>query len=204
MKICNFEMHKSDLGRGMRRTNLETSHCGNEQTISDHATATPLNTESRQGRLPAAKLVGTMSGSSTPVFISTPVNQGDNPIQQLTELFSQISQQISNSTALQLASNRASTAGVSQHNHLHSSGETQPIETHNLDLSKLSVVIKSDAHEPPVFRGDGSENCSIQEREEIVKANLKNKGCQVSEQAEEILNRLIGKARDVVKIGNSQ
>ena len=68
-----------------------------------------------------------------------------------------------------------------------------------LDLSQLSLVLKPDAREPPVFRGDGADRCSIDEWIELMSTYLRRKNAVTSEQSDEILIRLMGRAKDVVR-----
>lgn len=68
------------------------------------------------------------------------------------------------------------------------------------EWSKLNLVLKSDIREPPPFRGDGTDRVSVTEWQEMMQVYLNKKGYTVSEQGPEILDRLLGRARDVVKI----
>ncbi|XP_064423478.1 uncharacterized protein LOC135360402 [Latimeria chalumnae] len=91
---------------------------------------------------------------------------------------------------------------------LHTPGNTPESNSHcsrhdqpsMLDLSKMSVIVKSDIKEPPVFRGDDSEKYNVHEWEEVMEIYLRKKRYAVHEKAEEILSKLMGKARDIVKI----
>ncbi|KAI5089736.1 interleukin-1 receptor accessory protein-like 1-A isoform X1, partial [Silurus meridionalis] len=68
-----------------------------------------------------------------------------------------------------------------------------------LDLSQLNVVLKSDEKEPPVFRGDGSGKCNIQEWVDMMQRYLRKRNI-VTEQADEIISHLMGRAKDIVKV----
>ena len=70
-----------------------------------------------------------------------------------------------------------------------------------MDPSLLNVVIRSEAKEPVGFKGDGRDGHTVQEWEEMMMVYLKKKGVPAAEQAEEVLSKLSGRARDVVKVG---
>ncbi|KAK0138964.1 hypothetical protein N1851_024508 [Merluccius polli] len=57
-----------------------------------------------------------------------------------------------------------------------------------------------DVKEPPVFRGDNSDKCSVREWVEIVEMYFVKRNIPAHQQSQDILARLMGKARDVVKV----
>lgn len=68
-------------------------------------------------------------------------------------------------------------------------------------LSKLKVVVKSDAKAPPYFRGDHADMFSVHEWEDMMKCYLNRVQCDThAEMYDLIMSRLTGKARDVVKM----
>ena len=69
------------------------------------------------------------------------------------------------------------------------------------DWSKVNFVMKSDMCEPPTFRGDGTEICTVYEWQEMMKTYLVKKGYKMPEQGHEIMERLMGRAKNLVKIG---
>ncbi|XP_051809235.1 uncharacterized protein LOC127535394 isoform X2 [Acanthochromis polyacanthus] len=69
-----------------------------------------------------------------------------------------------------------------------------------IDASKLNLVLRSDVNVPPYFRGDGSDKYSICEWEELMRSYLMKQGYSSTECIEEVMNRLLGKARDVTKV----
>lgn len=71
----------------------------------------------------------------------------------------------------------------------------------SVDISNLSLVLKSDVREPVYFRGDGSEKCTVHEWVEMMGIYLRKRGVAAVNQAEEVMCRLMGKARDIVKAG---
>lgn len=70
----------------------------------------------------------------------------------------------------------------------------------NLDLSQLNVILKANVKDPPVFRGDGSDKCDIREWVDMMDRYLKRRHITVIDHAEEIMGRLMGKAKDVVRV----
>lgn len=68
------------------------------------------------------------------------------------------------------------------------------------DWSNLNLVIRhQDVKEPPAFRGDKTDRCTVDEWEELMQTYLNKKGLGVPEQGQEILDRLMGRAKDVVR-----
>ncbi|KAJ8341924.1 hypothetical protein SKAU_G00342150 [Synaphobranchus kaupii] len=57
-----------------------------------------------------------------------------------------------------------------------------------------------DGKAPPYFRGDASDKYSVDEWEELMDVYLKKKGVPLAEHHQEITSKLMGKARDIVKI----
>lgn len=69
------------------------------------------------------------------------------------------------------------------------------------DMSRLSVVVKTDAKEPAVYRGDSTDKYTVQEWIDVMNTYLRKKGCSAGEQADEILSHLLGRAKNIVKVG---
>ena len=69
------------------------------------------------------------------------------------------------------------------------------------DISGMGLVLKSDVKAPGFFRGDGSEKCTVQEWEELMLVYMRRKGFNTQEQSDEVLSKLMGRARDVVRVG---
>ncbi|KAK6490748.1 hypothetical protein HHUSO_G5409, partial [Huso huso] len=76
----------------------------------------------------------------------------------------------------------------------------EPINSSLPDLSKLSLVLKSDVKEPLHFKGDESDKYSIGHWIGVMETYLKKKGFTQQERAEEVLCKLVGRARDIVKV----
>jgi len=60
--------------------------------------------------------------------------------------------------------------------------------------------MQSEAKEPPVFRGDGTDKFSVHEWEDLMDTYLRKRGIPMLEHHHEILSRLMGKAKDIVRI----
>lgn len=69
------------------------------------------------------------------------------------------------------------------------------------EVSSMGLVLKSDVKAPGFFRGDGSEKCTVQEWEELMVVYMRKKGFSAQEQSEEVMSKIMGRARDVVRVG---
>lgn len=70
-----------------------------------------------------------------------------------------------------------------------------------VDLSKLHLSVSTSSIEPLPFRGDSTDKLPVSDWEESVKVYLTKKGIQLSDQVDEVLSKLQGRARDVVRVG---
>ena len=70
----------------------------------------------------------------------------------------------------------------------------------DLNMTGVKLVMKTDVKEPPYFRGDGTDKHTVHEWEEIMSVYLNKRGVSSQEQSQEIMSRLMGKARDIVKV----
>lgn len=111
----------------------------------------------------------------------------------MLELIKTMGQEIGNSIVTSLSSSNAHSQKVDP--------QTVPLSPKIPDWSQVNLVMKADVREPPTFRGDGTDKCNVYEWEEMMQTYLKRKGFEVSEQGVEIMDRLMGRAKDVVKIG---
>ncbi len=119
--------------------------------------------------------------------------QSDQPNQWQTmaDLMKQLGSEIGNQIAASLSS---AGQNVQRDNLSAQHPSAQP------NLSNLNLVIRhQDIKEPPTFRGDKTDRCTIGEWEELMQTYLNKKGYSVSEQGQEILDRLMGRAKDVVR-----
>lgn len=130
------------------------------------------------------------------VQTSTPITDAD-AFRQLSGMVGQLGAQIGESIVAKLMS-----SGV-----VNRSGDVQtqtPARNPSCDLTKCdsSHVTVHVAHDKDLktFKGDGTDNVSVQDWIDMTKIFLKKRGTPVHEQAEEIMGHLLGKAKDVVKI----
>lgn len=70
----------------------------------------------------------------------------------------------------------------------------------DLNLTGVKLVLQSDVKEPPVFQGDGSDKNTVCEWEELMEVYLRKRAIPVNEQHSEIMSKLMGKAKDIVRI----
>ncbi|XP_029937360.1 uncharacterized protein LOC115380357 [Myripristis murdjan] len=70
-----------------------------------------------------------------------------------------------------------------------------------VDTSLVNLVARAKVKEPVFFKGDGLDAYTIHEWETVVMMYLRKRAIPVNEQAEEVMSRLMGKAREVVKVG---
>lgn len=69
-----------------------------------------------------------------------------------------------------------------------------------LDTSRLNVVVQSDVKPPPFFRGDHADTCTVHEWEDLMQSYLRRRKCSTADMYDAITSRLMGKARDIVKV----
>lgn len=169
-------------GRGVLRF-IQAHQAGGADRISP-LSSTPIHT--RHDNVPTSTVSQSCAVSDDSVQFSdlnaVPVN-----------LINDIVKQIGSSTGQSIITCLES-GGFGQNKHSDS--------TINMsDLSKVSLVVKQDVNEPPFFRGDGEENICVDEWVETVKVCLRKREVPLKDQADEVLTKLKGKARDVVKVG---
>lgn len=81
------------------------------------------------------------------------------------------------------------------------SGVSQPSSDPTyLNLSGAKFVLQPDTKEPPVFRGDGLDKNTVCEWQELMETYFKKRAMPLSEHHSEIMSKLTGKAKDVVRI----
>lgn len=128
---------------------------------------------------------------------STPVTN-DSTAQQLRDLIGELGSQIGESIASRLLASQSPLTTV-QSPPTHSVKAEAP-ET-MIDLSKVSLIVRPDIKEPPMYRGDGDDKFSTQEWIDMMEAYLHKKNLSTSDQNDEILSHLLGKAKSIVKVG---
>ncbi len=75
-----------------------------------------------------------------------------------------------------------------------------PSDSTYLNLTGAKLVLQSDVKEPPVFRGDGSDKNTVCEWEELMEVYFRKRATHLKEQYLEIMTKLMGKAKDAVRI----
>lgn len=132
-----------------------------------------------------------------------PASNEMDTTQQLRDMIEQLGHQIGDSIATRLLASQDSDTTPSNLTPASGTSFKKSDSTHvpSFDLTKVNVVVKSDVREPPIFRGDGSEKCTVQEWIEMVEMYLHKRGYSTSEQAGEILSHLMGRAKNIVKVG---
>ncbi len=78
--------------------------------------------------------------------------------------------------------------------------ESLSADSNSLTMTGVKLVMQSDVKEPPSFRGDGTYKLSIHEWEEQIDVYLRKRGVPIGEQAQEMMSRLLGRARDIIKV----
>lgn len=120
--------------------------------------------------------------------------QSDQPNQWQTMagLMKQLGSEIGN----QIAANLRSAGQNAQRDYVDAQ---QPL-LQSPDLSNFNLIVRhQDIKEPPTFRGDKTDRCTIGEWQELMQAYLNKKGFSTSEQGQEILDKLMGHAKDIVR-----
>lgn len=126
---------------------------------------------------------------------------GEAASAQLTDLLRSIGSEIGESIKMSLMQNAASESPtVSTPDHIKNSSQSFQGCTTVTDASKLNLVLHSDVDVPPYFRGDKSDKCSVFEWEDLMQAYLRQKSSTNAEQVEVVMNRLMGRARDITKV----
>lgn len=134
---------------------------------------------------------------STPVHCEVPALQYtnlDTPVRLTSEQMKEISANISQSVTASLLNNVQSGSPATLAADHSSGGGTL------IDASKLNLVLKSERKEPPFFRGDSTDKYSLCEWEGLMRVYLSKSSCTGKELVDELLSRLLGRARDVTRI----
>lgn len=132
-----------------------------------------------------------------PLF-STPATITENTTQQLRDLIGELGSQIGESIASRLLASQLPVTTQQSPSANPARAETQDT---TIDLSKMSLVVKPDFREPPMYRGDGEDKYSIHEWIDMMDVYLHKRGLSAFEQRDEILNHLLGRAKSIVKVG---
>lgn len=144
---------------------------------------------------PAELPIGQMSFEGP--LHSTPSASSD--LHQLSDMICRLGSQIGESIATKLLS--SGVIGTNETNN--SANQRQDNSCFNTaanESQRFNVIVKSEK-EPVMFRGDNSDKYTVNEWVEMMKCYLKRHDYTVAMQTEEVMGKLMGKARDVVKIG---
>lgn len=136
--------------------------------------------------------------SSTRIKTDCQVPRSDTPSTDLSHLITQLAHEIGQSISAQLCKGNEKGDKVSNNSNV--GLETPSAESHSLNMTGVKLVMHSDVKEPPSFRGDGTDKLSIHEWEEQIDVYLRKRGVPKGEQAQEMISRLGGRARDVIKV----
>lgn len=144
------------------------------------------------GQTPRAGGLGTPRISST--RIQEPQTPQATPNADLSTLISELADQIGQSIAAQLRRDKGTNESV-----LTDSARVE--QAHSmLNLSGVKLVMQSDVKEPPSFRGDSTDKYSVCEWVDLMNMYLVKRNIPTEQQSQEILSRLMGKAKDVVRV----
>ena len=136
-------------------------------------------------------------GNGPVPLTSTPVSSSETEttMRHLGVLIAEIGKHIGDTVTAHL---------ISDLNHVgpqaHSTDNGHQPQSTMVDMSQLNVVVKSEVKDPPTFRGDGTEKCTVGEWVDLMEIFLKKKKVVLADKADEILSKLMGRAKDVVKI----
>ena len=119
--------------------------------------------------------------------------------QQLRDLLGELGTQIGDSVVSRILSNQTLSPTKSPPPPVALSLSGPPPST--LDTSQLNIVVKTDAREPAMYRGDGTDKYTVQEWIDVMDAYLRKKSCPSTEQVDEVLSHLSGRAKNIVKVG---
>ncbi len=130
--------------------------------------------------------------------MSTPNTESD-AITHLTDMVGQLGSQIGESIVSKLLSaGLVNSSNTCQSDSLDNTRfQTRSEQSVSMMVPRLSVHVGS---EHDTFRGDRSDKHCIKEWVDRTKAYIRKQKCPISEQSEEIMSRLAGKAKDIVRI----
>lgn len=123
-----------------------------------------------------------------------------NDLHQLSDMICQLSSQIGESIASKLLS--SGVIGANDTNSI--TCQKQDNSCVNItsanESPRFNVIVKSEK-EPVIFRGDNTDKYTVTEWVEMMKSYLRRHDYNIAMQTEGVMGKLMGKARDVVKIG---
>lgn len=129
---------------------------------------------------------------------STP--SGGNDLHQFSDMIFQLGSQIGESIASKLLSSGVIGTNESNDGTCQKQANACVNNTSVTESPRFNVFVKSEK-EPVVFRGDNTDKYTVTEWVEMMKSYLRRHDYDLPMQTEEVMGKLMGKARDVVKIG---
>ena len=69
-----------------------------------------------------------------------------------------------------------------------------------MNITGVTLVMKTDVKEPPYFRGDGTDRHTVHEWEEMMSVYLNKRGVPPQEYSMEIMSRLMGRLETLLKL----
>lgn len=130
---------------------------------------------------------------------STPVTTDSDSLEQIRDLLGELGTQIGDSVVNRLLANQTTTPLRSPPPP--SSLPLPDSSPFTPNMSRLSVVVKTDAKEPAVYRGDGTDKYTVQEWIDVMDTYMRKRDCLAMEQVDEIISHLSGRAKSIVKVG---
>ncbi|KAL1268812.1 hypothetical protein QQF64_034175 [Cirrhinus molitorella] len=151
-----------------------------------------------------AQTSGAMGITDSPVFSSTRIKtdrqvpNSDTTSTDLSYLITQLAHEIGQSISAQLKKTNEKEGIVTNSQSV--GLEPPSADSHSLTMTGVKLVMQSDVKEPPSFRGDGTDKLSIHESEGQIDVYLRKRGVPTGEHAQEMMSRLGGRARDIIKV----
>lgn len=143
----------------------------------------------------STRILGNVPADTTPSenVVGFPAAADPN----LSNLITHIAQQVGQTIRDQLKSEMGQTLNDTPAQN--GAGQLSSDPTY-LNLSGAKFVLHPDVREPPVFRGDGLDKNTVCEWQELMEVYFKKRATPLNEQHSEIMSKLMGKAKDVVRI----
>lgn len=126
------------------------------------------------------------------------VSKSDTTSADLCNLITQLAHEIGQSISAQLMKGSENEERMTSSQNV--GLEPLSADPHSLTMTGVKLVMQSDVKEPPSFRGESTDKLSIHEWEEQIDLYLRKRGVPTGEQAQEIMSRLGGRVRDIIKI----
>lgn len=164
-----------------------------------HQTPNPVTSFASIGRGASAVRPHASSSSHMHADASSPMSlkaNEDNSSPDLGNLITQLAHQIGESIVNQMQKTAGNQSDRSVPTPSINMGEGHP----ELNLTGVKFVMQADVKEPPHFRGDGTDKHTVHEWEEVMDVYLKKRGIPPHEHSQEVMSKLVGKARDVVRV----